>query len=452
MSRSSILKTLGELFALIAILALVSGGCNSTNADVTVTKVQKKPIEETLMSSGILQAAEPCKIIPQVSGFVADVYARDGQQVNQGDVLLQMETDSLEQAVLSAKGSIESTQSMASMFSSLGSSTAEMATSVQNAMNVLTAGMQSLYDLERLIVPMLPEEQRLAALQQIESSRQNFANSNTDVEPVSQGGGTGGYNNGAQLAAARKGLEMAEENLKAATITAPVSGTLVVNTGGGMSMEGMMAMMMTSFGSMMPAGLSLSSLSSLSGMTSGFGVPGGGAPEPGSFIMPGTELFSIIDFSSMSVAVKIPETDIAKLKAGQRSTVVLEAYPAESFEGTVDYISPSATTNEAGSVAFECVIKLDPVASKDINLKLGMTGMVNIVIDTKEATVVVPIEAVLEKEGKTYVFLVEDNVADLTEVRLGLSTDETVELTSGVKAGDLVVTRGAEKLKDGQKL
>ncbi|MBN2169447.1 MAG: efflux RND transporter periplasmic adaptor subunit, partial [Actinobacteria bacterium] len=216
-------------------------------------------------------------------------------------------------------------------------------------------------------------------------------------------------------------------------------------------MEGMMAMMMTSFGSMMPAGLDLSALSGLSGMMN-FGMPSGGVTTAGSFIIPGSELFSIVNLDDMSVSVKIPETDISKLRLGQKASVTLEAFPGETLPGAVDYISNSATTNEAGAVAFEISVKLDPITAENINLKLGMTGMVNIVIDTKEATVVIPIEAVMEKDGKKYVFATKDNTAILTEVETGLTTEDRIEITSGIKVGDSIVIKGADKIKDGQKI
>ncbi|MBN2167855.1 MAG: efflux RND transporter periplasmic adaptor subunit, partial [Actinobacteria bacterium] len=353
MRRWTVLKILGEVTVVIAVLALVTGGCGGSKADVSVAKIKSQPIEETLLGTGTLNAANPNPVIPQISGFVAEVCVKDGQQVTEGQVLIQLETDQLEQSVLSAKGSIESIQSIAGMFSGLSSSTSGITSALQGAMSSVDAGLQGLFELERVLIPLLPEDQRLAALQAIDASYNNYVSQRENREPISiGGGGGGGYNNSAQLASARKGLEIAEKNLQAATIKAPVSGTVVLNSGGGLSMEGMMAMMMTSFGSMMPAGLDLSALSGLSGMMN-FGMPSGGVATAGSFIIPGSELFSIVNLDDMSVSVKIPETDISKLRLGQKASVTLEAFPGETLPGAVDYVSNSATTNEAGAVAFE---------------------------------------------------------------------------------------------------
>jgi multidrug efflux pump subunit AcrA (membrane-fusion protein) len=63
---------------------------------------------------------------------------------------------------------------------------------------------------------------------------------------------------------------------------------------------------------------------------------------------------------------------------------------------------------------------------------------------------VVPIEAIVDKKGKKYVFKVVDGKAQLTEVTLGLTNENSVEIIDGVKMGDKVVVNGTEKLKDGQ--
>jgi HlyD family secretion protein len=92
---------------------------------------------------------------------------------------------------------------------------------------------------------------------------------------------------------------------------------------------------------------------------------------------------------------------------------------------------------------------MDPA---DIDLKIGMTGSADVVVAMKEAAVVVPFEAVVEKKGKKYLFRVEDGKARLTEVRVGLTTEEDVEILEGIKTGDRVVIKGAEKLRDGQRV
>lgn len=212
-------------------------------------------------------------------------------------------------------------------------------------------------------------------------------------------------------------------------------------------MDSLMGTLMGSFSSMIPSGLDISSLSGLSSSMSGMGMPSGGPLVPGSYVMPGSPVFSIVDLKNMSMIAKVDESDIAKLQEGQAASVSLEAYPDRKFNGIVVRVTDTATTNEAGATAFDVTIQLD---LSDINLKIGMSGTADVVVASKEATTVVPLGALVEKNNEKYVFKVVDGKAQLTEVTLGLVTEDKVEIVKGVKTGDKVVVKGVEKLKDGQ--
>jgi HlyD family secretion protein len=149
----------------------------------------------------------------------------------------------------------------------------------------------------------------------------------------------------------------------------------------------------------------------------------------------------------MSLVAKVDESDIAKIQPGQASTISLEAYPDKQYPGVVAKIADVATTNEAGATAFDVTIQVDQA---DTRLKIGMTGTADVTIATKKAAAVVPIEAIVDKKNKKYVFKVKDGKAHLTPVTLGLTTENSVEIIEGVVVGDKVVIKGVEKLKDGQ--
>jgi len=389
--------------------------------------------------------------MPQVSGSVAQVYAQDGQDVAAGQALVQLDTSSLEQSLLSAEASLESVQSLAGMFNSLSASAGNLTGSISNAfesvLSRMDAGVAALYTLEQNLIALLPEEQRMAALQAVENSYKNYqASRSQPLPPVTPVEG-GGYSTGAQEASASKVIENAQKNLKAATITAPVAGTLVSAVTGGLNLQSMMSSLMSSFGSLIPSGLNLSASTGMTSSLGSLGLPSGGPLVPGSFIMPGSPLFTIVDLKNMSMSAKVDESDIARIQPGQRATVSLEAYPERSFPGRVVKVADTATTNEAGATAFEVTIKVDPT---DISLKIGMSGSANLVVAEKQGVPVVPIEAIVERKGKKYVFKVVNGKARLTEISVGITTDANAEILGGIKAGDRVVVKGTEKLRDGQ--
>ena len=433
-----------KVAALATILALVSGGCRGGDAKVEITRIGPRSIEESVMVAGRLQASNPVYVIPQVSGSVDHVFVEYGQEVAAGQVLVQLETSNLEQAVLSAQAGLESTQAMANVFSSLSSSASGLVAAADSALASLDATVASLFILERSIIPSLPENERLAALQAIDAaSRQYEAQSGS--RPSIQAGGAG-YSTAAQEAAARKAIENAQKNLQNATITAPTAGTLLEVQEGGASLASMMSSLVNSFSGLVPSGLDISSISGLSSGLSGFGLPSSGPLVPGSYIMPGSPIYQIVDLNNMTMVAKVDEADIAKVTPQQKAIVSLEAYPDKEYPGTVVKVSDVATTNEAGAPAFDVTIQMD---YSDTKLKIGMTGTAEVTIATKKAAIVVPIDAIVRKKGKEYVFKVVDGKARLTEVTSGLTTEDTVELTQGVEIGDKVVVKGVDKLEDG---
>lgn len=446
MKANKLVASVVKVGLVIVVLSLIFAGCGGSSVKVEVQRVGPRAISETVMVAGSIQASNATQVIPQVYGPVAQVFATDGQQVVAGQPLVQLDTSSLEQQLLSAQASMESIESLAGMFSSLSSAASGIGSAVNSALSSVDAGVAGLYNLEKMVVPALPADQRLAALQAIDSSYQAYLARVANRPSVSTGGG-GGMSTGAQEAAADKSIENAQKNLQAATIIAPVSGTLVTAQSSGSSINSLMSTLMSSFSSMIPSGLNLSSLSGLSGGMSGFGMPSSGPVTPGVFIMPGTPIYSIVDLKNMSMIAKVDEADIAKVAQNQTATVLLEAYPGKTFKGSVIKVADTATTNEAGATAFDVVVRMD---TADINLKIGMTGTADVTVATKSSATVVPVEAIVEKKGQKFVFKVVDGKAQLTEVTVGLVTENSVEIINGVKVGDKVVVKGVEKLKDGQ--
>lgn len=435
-----------KTFVMVSLLALVAGGCGGSAATVTVARVGYRAIEQTVTVAGTLQATSPAQVIPRVYGSVSELMAQEGQYVHAGQPLVQLDTSQLEQSLLSAQAGLESTRSLAAMFTSLSSSASGMGAATVSALASIDAGVTNLYALEKLLVPSLPEDQRLPALQAIEASYQQYQ-SEVARRPAFEFGGGGGYGTGSQEAAARKAIDNARKDLEAATIVAPASGTLVAVTEGGASLSSMMSSLMGSLGGMIPSGLNLAALSGLSGGLGSMGLPTGGPPVPGTFVMPGSPIYQIVDLKGMSMLAKVDETDIARVLPAQAATVSLEAYQGKKYRGTVYRVADVATTNEAGATAFDVTVRLDP---SDINLKIGMTGTATITTATKPSAIAVPVEAIVEKKGRKHVFRVVDGRARLTAVTTGIQNETSVEILSGVKAGDRVVTGGIEKLKDGQ--
>ena len=163
---------------------------------------------------------------------------------------------------------------------------------------------------------------------------------------------------------------------------------------------------------------------------------------PSSNMSSGTPVALVVDMDEMCVKINVIEKDIPGVKKGQKAEVRVDAYPDETWTGEVDRVSP--VVNLASRTAL-AEIKLP---NTDHRLKSGMFARVQIIISKHENALIVPIEAIVYQEGKENLFVVEQNMARLREVKIGLKDAGMVEMTSGLKEGEKVIIEGAYGLKN----
>ncbi len=158
-----------------------------------------------------------------------------------------------------------------------------------------------------------------------------------------------------------------------------------------------------------------------------------------------TVLATIADLSSVWFLARVFEKDLARLHAGSGADVTLNAYPAERFEGTLEYlgkqVDPIARTLTARVL----------LTNRDEKLRLGLFGTARISIreaSTRPAAVVVARDALAEVGGKQVVFVRQaDGHFELHEVVLGENAAGKVEVLSGLREGEDVVIEGVFTLK-----
>jgi len=177
------------------------------------------------------------------------------------------------------------------------------------------------------------------------------------------------------------------------------------------------------------------------------------SPLAGVNITPATAEFIIADPAVMKFVANVDEADIGNVKVGQKALVSLDAYPEEEFEGVVNKIAFAAVTTRGGGTAFPVEIILPE--NTDQRFKVGMNGDVEIVLDSRQDVLTVPLEAIRTKGGKTYVQVVEEPKTSWpfnrrskireTEVQLGIEGETEAEVISGLNPGELVITGPKEK-------
>lgn len=163
---------------------------------------------------------------------------------------------------------------------------------------------------------------------------------------------------------------------------------------------------------------------------------------PGAFASAQTPIVTVMS-PSVEVRVTVEEVRMPLVRTGQPVKLALTAYPEQAFEARVTTIAPTA---DARARTFE--VRILPEAL-DERLRPGMFANVLLTAAEKNDAVLVPREAVLQQDGTSSVFVVDNNRAALKKVTLGMSDDKNWEIVSGISAGDPVVVFGQNTLRDG---
>ena len=211
-----------------------------------------------------------------------------------------------------------------------------------------------------------------------------------------------------QVASSRENVQRAQTNLGYATITSPIDGTVISK-----SVEE-------------------------------------GQTVAASFNTP--ELFTIAkDLTNMQVVANVDEADIGNVKEGDRVTFTVDAYPDDTFEGTVKQVRLEATTNN-NVVTYEVVIS---APNADLKLKPGLTANVTIYTQERSGVLAVANKAlrftptketvgkdmkIVDCKGKNKVWTLNGNTLTAHPVTIGQSDGINTEITKGLKQGDKIVT------------
>jgi RND family efflux transporter MFP subunit len=158
-------------------------------------------------------------------------------------------------------------------------------------------------------------------------------------------------------------------------------------------------------------------------------------------------LAGLVDASSIKIDLQVADSDVAQLSAGMQARIFVDALgdrvPAGGVHGTVEYVGIAA---DAASRTFPVRVVAD---NSDLAILAGTHARVRLVLDAEPAALYVPAAAVRGEEGGAYVMVLDGERARRVEVGLGLHGDDGIEITDGLKDGELVVTKGNFGLADG---
>lgn len=166
-------------------------------------------------------------------------------------------------------------------------------------------------------------------------------------------------------------------------------------------------------------------------------------PLAGVNITPAAAVFTVADPDHLEFEAIIDEVDIGLIKLGQSARLTLDAYSDEPINLTVDSINFNSSLDSSGSTVF--LVKFRIENNPNQKFKLGMNGEISITVAEKQNILTIPFASVLEQDENTIVQLVKDNTLINQTVALGISSDDLVEITSGLSENQTIVVSKKSK-------
>ena len=414
----------------ILVIFAINKGKGSRGISVTVEEAKLDDLIETVSANGKIEPAQDVIISPYISGEVVELYVKEGDEVEAGDLLAKIDPEIYISAHERAQANLNSQQA------GLANAKARLAQSEASYKNTKISFERntSLW------------EQNVISQADYDASQANYEVAKAEVEAARQTVASAEY----AINSAKATLREAKDNLTKTTVTAPNAGTV-----------------------------------------SRLNVEKGERVAGASQFSAGTEIMRIANLQNMEVNVEVNENDIVRVSLYDTCIIEVDAYLNDEFRGVVTEIATSANTTGVSAeqvTNFDVKIRILPESYANLipeddptysPLRPGMSATVEIQTEYAHNVLVVPIGAVTtradtamdtsnenttdktsektgKKEFKEVVFIYNDGIAKMVEVEIGIQDNTNIEIRKGLEEGDEVVTGPysliSKTLKEGDEL
>ena len=378
---------------------------------VTTEHLAFRDIVERVSASGKIQPEVEVKITAEVNGQIIALPVKEGDVVKQGDLLVQLNADIYEAALLRAEAALNSAKS------NLASSRAQVAQADANRY----AAEQAFNRSKTLF------NQRVISQAEFDQSEANFRTANANLTSAEESVRSAEF----AIRSGEATLQEAQDNLARTTLRAPQSGVVTaLSKEIGESVQG-------------------------TGFTAG------------------EVIMNISDLSLMEVNVEVNESDIVRIQIGDVAEVEVDAYLGEKFQGTVSEIGNTALNagmngfNMDQVTNFSVKIRLSPesyqhlmegLGATSTPFRPGMSATVDILTDREEGVLAAPIQAITSRragfehvgqseaipnsqsEAELGVFVMADGTAHWKKVETGIQDSWYVSIEGDITEDDVVIT------------
>ena len=441
--------------------AVAASACTGDDRPIVTTEaVTSGEVTQSVSAPATVAPAAQQDVAAAISGVVLAIRTEDGGKVRRGETVLRLASAQVDLAQRQARAAQRAAASVAGV-NLEGNGGATLAATHEAVARLDATTQPRLERARRRAHDIADDDQRAAALAAVEAVNTSYrvtreallatgqalaTQQDTTAAALSQAlnqavaSATAGQRAQAQAAA-----EFAERQSDELRVTAPFRGT--VEFGQAAAADGV------PLPPDVPAELA-GIAGSLGGLTGG---EGGGTLRVGAPVVAGQTLFTVYDLSSVYVTADIDEIDAPTTKAGQRATVLVDAFPDVPLEGVVEHIAVAAAPTAAGGVGYPARIRLlGPSDADDTlplrKLRIGMTASADISTLTESSSLVIPSRALLRREDRSVVFVVRDGQAVEVEVEVLALGEEQAAVAAELTPQDRIVVTGYEDLEDGDEV
>ncbi|TNE63155.1 MAG: HlyD family efflux transporter periplasmic adaptor subunit [Bacteroidetes bacterium] len=460
--RRTLLYVIISVLALLIVAAVIKARQKPKGEEVTVEKVQRRTISETVSASGKIFPETEVKITSDVSGEVVELYVREGDSVTVGQILAKIRPDEYESAVERGQAAVSSAQAQRQISTANvegSTATIEQLKANKNQVKAQLDAARSLHERNEKLF-----KEGVISEQDYENSMSNFRALESSYKAAEASLSAAETN----LASARQNVRVAEYGITSARATLQELQTSLQKT---------------------------VVRAPVSGIISKLSIEKG-ERVVGTLQFDGTEMMRIANLHSMEVQVEVSENDILKVSLEDKTDIEVDAYLGRKFKGKVTEIASSASnvasTLTGGSLNTDQVtnfivkVRIDATSYSDLLQKgrrypfrPGMSAAVDIYTHTADSTLSVPLIAVTAREEekdkkkekeearakevsqkedaiREVVFVISGDTVSMRDVKTGIQDNDFIEITSGLEEGETVVTGPysaiARKLESGSRI
>lgn len=410
------------LIALTAVSLLAGCSAEAGSEDemgikVETSKIELGKLEEHRIISSTVSADKEVQVVPKIGGTVKVVNFELGDTVKAGDVLFEIDQSDVQIQVDAAKAGVQTAEA------AVNSAVASKNMNSGSNMEIQISQMEASLETAKLNYKDLKDN-----LERTKLLYESGAVSKKELETIQL-----------NVDVAKKNIEATEEKLRI-TKNELLNDTKSVSESAVSQAE---ASKKQAEASLKNAEKQLSNTkvkAEIDGFISSSSV------TEGMMVSAGNPTMSIVDINKVKLGFQVSDSYINKLKVGAKAYIEIDSLDDRVFEGVVSNIAPAANKD---TLLYPVEVYIDN--SQKI-IKPGMFAQIRLVVEEKANTVSVPLDVVLERNGEKFVFVVDNGKAIRKTVATGIENDKRVEITEGLKVGDIVVTAGQDFLSDGSKV